>query len=150
VMSKCSTPASCCAMPDASGLPGLRRGAVVTVGTFDGVHRGHRDILRRLVECSAREGLPSLVVTFRPHPVEVIKPSAAPPHIPPDGEQREGLVDSGVEYVVVLPFTPALAALGARDFVERLLIARYGVRTLVVGYDHGFGRGREGDASTLV
>ena len=66
-------------MPDVNGLPQLDRGAVVTVGTFDGVHRGHRDILRRVAEQGERLGLPSLLVTFAPHPLRVVNPKAAPP-----------------------------------------------------------------------
>ena len=81
--------------PDELGLPQLARGAVVTVGTFDGVHLGHRDILRRVAERAAALGVPALLVTFRPHPLEVVNPSAAPMLLTPGEEQLDALVDSG-------------------------------------------------------
>jgi riboflavin kinase/FMN adenylyltransferase len=135
---------------DSLGLPALACGSVVTVGTFDGVHRGHRDILVRLRERADAHGVPPLVVTFRPHPLEVVQPAQAPRLLTPGDEQLEALVDSGPLYVAVLPFTRALAAVGAEEFVLRFLVERYRARAIVVGYDHGLGRGREGDASALI
>ena len=134
---------------DAPGFPQLARGSVITVGTFDGVHLGHRDILRRLDERAAAAGLPRLLITFRPHPLEVVNATAAPLLLTPGEEQLEALVESGPLLVAVLPFTPALAAYSAEQFVTELLLDRYRVRELVVGYDHGLGRGREGDVALL-
>src|SRR4051794_24138780 len=138
------------AMPDALGFPQLARGSVITVGTFDGVHIGHRDILRHLQERAAAAGLPAVLVTFRPHPLAVVNPSAAPMLLTPDDEQLESLADSGPLLVAILPFTPALAKFSAAEFVEHILLDRYNMRELVIGYDHGLGRGREGDAATLT
>ena len=90
-------------MPDERGLPQLAGGAVVTVGTFDGVHLGHRDILRRVSERASALGVPGLLVTFRPHPLDVVNPTAAPMLLTPDAEQRDALADSGPLLVVVLP-----------------------------------------------
>lgn len=140
----------CSAMGEEQGFPELAHGSVVTVGTFDGVHLGHRDILRCLGARAAASGLPALLVTFRPHPLEVVNPSAAPMLLTPDGEQLDALADSGPLLVAVLPFTPALARYSASDFVEHVLVERYSMRELVIGYDHGLGRGRQGDASTLT
>jgi len=137
-------------MRETAGFPQIAEGAVVTVGTFDGVHIGHRDILRRVVERASALGVPALLVTFRPHPLEVVNPSAAPMLLTPGVEQMDALVDSGALLVSVLPFNAALAAMSAEEFVERLLLDRYHVRELVVGYDHGLGRGRHGDASLLT
>lgn len=134
---------------DADGFPQLAGGSVVTVGTFDGVHLGHRDILRRLAERAAAAALPDLLVTFRPHPLEVVNAAAAPLLLTPGEEQLEALVESGPLLAVVLPFTPALAAHSAEQFVRRLLLDRYHMRELVIGYDHGLGRGREGDVALL-
>ena len=134
---------------EAAGLPQIVDGAVVTVGTFDGVHLGHRDILRRLAEHAAETSCPALLVTFRPHPLEVVNPSAAPMLLTPGEEQLDALVDSGPLLVIALPFTPALASYSADSFVRRLLVQRYRVRRLVIGYDHGLGRGRAGDAQFL-
>ncbi|HTI62826.1 MAG TPA: bifunctional riboflavin kinase/FAD synthetase [Gemmatimonadaceae bacterium] len=136
-------------MNDPAGLPQLARGSVVTVGTFDGVHLGHRDILRRLAERAAEARLPELLVTFRPHPLEIVNAAAAPLLLTPGDEQLAALVDSGPLLVAVLPFTPALATYSAEQFVTRLLIDRYHMRELVIGYDHGLGRGRAGDVAVL-
>ena len=133
----------------AAGLPQLLDGAVVTVGTFDGVHLGHRDILRRLHEHAADTSCPALLVTFRPHPLEIVNPTAAPMLLTPGEEQLDALADSGPLLVAALPFTPALAAYSAESFVRELLVQRYRVRRLVIGYDHGLGRGRGGDAQFL-
>lgn len=137
-------------MPDECGLPQLAGGAVVTVGTFDGVHLGHRDILRRVSERASALGVPGLLVTFRPHPLDVVNPTAAPMLLTPDAEQRDALADSGPLLVVVLPFTATLARYSAEQFVIGLLQRRYGMRELVIGYDHGLGRGRQGDATILT
>ncbi len=136
-------------MRELDGLPQLAQGSVVTVGTFDGVHLGHRDILRRLHERANAARLPAVLVTFRPHPLEVVNPTAAPLLLTPDDEQLEALVDSGTLAVVILPFTPTLAHYSAELFVTALLIDRYHMRELVIGYDHGLGRGRQGDVNLL-
>jgi riboflavin kinase / FMN adenylyltransferase len=136
-------------MLTASTLPGIARGAVVTVGTFDGVHLGHRDLLERLVERGAERGLPSLLVTFEPHPLEIVNPSAAPPLLSTIGEKLQAVAETGVDYAVVLPFTSTLASLDAAEFVGRVLLGRCHMRELLIGYDHGFGRGRAGDVSLL-
>ncbi len=135
---------------DVSGFPQLAAGAVVTVGTFDGVHLGHRDILRRLQEHASQSSCPALLVTFRPHPLEVVNPAAAPMLLTPGEEQLDALADSGPLLVAALPFTRALAAYSAESFVRDLLVRRYRVRRLVIGYDHGLGRGRSGDARFLA
>jgi riboflavin kinase / FMN adenylyltransferase len=134
---------------DMGGFPQLAGGSVVTVGTFDGVHLGHRDILRRLAERATAVGLPELLVTFRPHPLEVVNAAAAPLLLTPGDEQLEALADNGPLLVAILPFTSALASYSAKQFVRRLLLDRYHMRELVIGYDHGLGRGREGDVSVL-
>jgi len=136
-------------MLDTYGLPALARGSVITVGTFDGVHLGHRDILQRVQERAAALDLSAVLVTFRPHPLEVVNPSAAPMLLSPDDEQLDALVDSGTLSVIVLPFTSGLAHYTAERFVTSLLLERYHMRELVIGYDHGLGRGRQGDADVL-
>jgi riboflavin kinase/FMN adenylyltransferase len=141
---------SCFAMADRThALPALTDGTVVTVGTFDGVHRGHHDILRHVVRCGESRSFATLLVTFHPHPVAVLNPDAAPLLLTPGEEQRMALTESGVAHTVVLPFTTALAGYGAADFVA-LLMERYAMRHLVMGYNHRLGRGREGDASLLT
>ncbi|MDQ8160889.1 MAG: bifunctional riboflavin kinase/FAD synthetase [Gemmatimonadota bacterium] len=131
------------------GLPIGDRGAVITVGTFDGVHRGHHDVLSRLAALGVATGRPSVVVTFEPHPLEVVRPADAPPLLTMHDEKLEQFVQAGVSYVAVLPFTPTLAAYEARDFVDVVLRGRFRVAELLVGHDHGFGRGRLGDIEVL-
>ena len=133
----------------AFGFPPDVRGTVCTVGTFDGVHRGHRLVLERLADCARERGLPAVLVTFDPHPLQVVNPAAAPPLLTVGMEKSEVLVESPIDYVVVLPFTPTLMTYGADDFVDLVLRERLGLQHLLVGYDHGFGRGRSGDASVL-
>lgn len=119
------------------------------MGTFDGVHRGHRLLLEALAAAAKARGLPAVLVTFEPHPLRVVNPAAAPPLLTVDIEKAEVLAESPLDYVVVLPFTRALAAYGADDFVDLVLRERIGLQHLLIGYDHGFGRGRSGDASVL-
>lgn len=133
----------------ARALPRLSLGSVVTVGTFDGVHMGHRDLLTRVASRSAARQLPSLLVTFDPHPLEVVNPSAAPLLLSSTAEKLEAVAECGLDYAVVLPFTPALAALDPATFVEQILLDQYSVRELLIGHDHGFGRGRAGDIHVL-
>ncbi len=132
-----------------SGLPPDAAGTVLTVGTFDGVHAGHRLVLDRLAARSAATGLKSVLVTFEPHPMEVVNPAAAPHLLTVGDEKLEVLVESTLDYLAILPFTPALAQYDAPTFVDAVLRERFGMRELLIGYDHGFGRGRSGDATVL-
>jgi riboflavin kinase / FMN adenylyltransferase len=131
------------------GLPPGLAGTVLTVGTFDGVHRGHRLVLARLASRSRDTGLASVLVTFSPHPLEVVNPTAAPLLLTAGEEKTEFLVQSTINYAVVLPFTASLAAYNAEQFVGEVLLRRLGMRELLVGHDHGFGRGRAGDVEAL-
>jgi riboflavin kinase/FMN adenylyltransferase len=135
--------------PLISGLPPDVEASVVTVGTFDGVHVGHHDLLQRLARRSVATGLPSLLVTFQPHPLEIVNPSVAPRLLTPGDEKLAALAECATNYVSVLPFTAELARYSASAFVEDILLRRFGMRELLVGYDHGLGRGREGDVESL-
>lgn len=134
--------------PD-SGLPPDISGTIATVGTFDGVHRGHRDVLARLVERAQATGLRSILITFDPHPLEIVNPTAAPPLLTLSHEKLEILAESGIDYLAVVPFTPTLQRYSAVQFVDVVLRTRYRIAELLIGYDHGFGRGREGDVEVL-
>jgi riboflavin kinase / FMN adenylyltransferase len=132
-----------------SEFPNFAGGSAITIGTFDGVHLGHREILRVLRERASANALPAAVVTFSPHPLAVLNPGAAPRLLTPGDERLTALAASGApEQVVVIPFTPALAALTAEQFID-MLVEKSAMRELVVGYDHGLGRGRRGDISVL-
>ena len=122
---------------------------MITVGTFDGVHRGHRDVVERLVARSRSLKIPSVLVTFEPHPLEIVNPAAAPQLLTTHYEKLEVLTETGIDYVAVLPFTSELASFSAEDFVELVLRRRFRLRELLIGYDHGFGRQRAGNVDVL-
>jgi len=124
-------------------------GAVVTVGTFDGVHRGHIEVLNRLDAAAAERDALSVLVTFDPHPLRIVRPEAAPPLLTTPSEKIEILAQTSLDRVAFLHFTPVLAAYEPREFVEQILIGRLDMKYLVIGYDHGFGKGRSGDADAL-
>ncbi len=124
-------------------------GTVATVGTFDGIHRGHRAVLAAIAARARERGLASLLVTFDPHPLEVVNPPAAPRLLTLPDEKRRLVAALGLDRVEVLPFTPELARLAPEAFVRGVLATRYAMRELVLGYDHGFGRGRSGDVELV-
>jgi riboflavin kinase / FMN adenylyltransferase len=134
---------------DDSGLPPYVKDTVITVGTFDGVHRGHRDVIERLVARAHVLKIPSVLVTFEPHPLEVVNPAAAPLLLTTHDEKQEVIAETGLDYLAVVPFTPELAAYSAEDFVERILRRCFRMRELLIGYDHGFGRQRAGNVDVL-
>jgi riboflavin kinase/FMN adenylyltransferase len=128
---------------------GRRRGAVVTIGTFDGVHRGHQTILRRAAGMARRMGIPALAVTFHQPPRLFFFPSDGPVLITLLSEKADLLRSYGIDRMEALRFGKDLAALSADAFFDRYLLARFGARALVVGYNFGFGRGRQGDTRFL-
>jgi len=132
-----------------SGLPPYVRDTVITVGTFDGVHRGHRDVIERVVARARSLKIPSVLVTFQPHPMEIVNPSAAPPLLSSYDEKLEVIAETGIDYMAVVPFTARLASFSAEDFVELVLRRCFRMRELLIGYDHGFGRQRTGDVNVL-
>lgn len=123
--------------------------AVVTVGTFDGVHRGHQAVLAEIVGRARRRGVESVVVTFDPHPLAVVNPAAAPRLLTLPAERQRLLAASGVDRVVTLPFTPELSRLAPDEFVRGVLRGQVGMDELVLGHDHAFGRGRAGDVDVV-
>jgi riboflavin kinase/FMN adenylyltransferase len=123
-------------------------GTALTVGSFDGVHLGHQAVLAELGRTARQRELASLVITFDPHPLEVVNPAAAPKLLTLVGEKLE-LLGAAAERVELLPFTQELAHMGPEDFTREVLVERFGMRQLVLGYDHGFGRGRSGDVQLL-
>lgn len=132
-----------------SGLPPDVTRTAVTVGSFDGVHRGHQDVLRQLVARARELDVHSLLVTFDPHPLEVVNPAAAPRLLTVGDEKLEVLAEAGIDYVAVLPFTPALAAFSAERFVDEILLGRFRMHDLLMGHDHRFGHNRSGDVTTM-
>jgi riboflavin kinase/FMN adenylyltransferase len=134
---------------DGAHLPPEVQGAAVTVGTFDGVHRGHLDLIERLVAGASERGLHSVAITFEPHPLDVVNPAAAPPLLTVGDEKLDVLSETGLDHVVVLAFTHELAELSATEFVDQILRDNFRMRHLLIGHDHGFGRERAGNAAVL-
>ena len=130
-------------------FPVQPNGSTVTVGSFDGVHLGHRAVLDEVARRAEAAGRASVLVTFDPHPLAVINPSAAPPLLTTHAERVAALAETPIDYVLVLCFDAELAALSPERFVREILVARCGMRELVIGHDHGFGRNRSGSVETL-
>ena len=136
-------------MSEPALLPALPGGSTVTVGSFDGVHLGHQAVLREIARRADAAGRASVLVTFEPHPLEVVNPQAAPPLLTTGPERREILAQTPLDYVLFLRFDRRLAGYSPEQFVRQMLLGRCGMRELVIGHDHGFGRGRSGDVETL-
>ncbi len=134
------------------GLHNLRerhRGCVATIGNFDGVHLGHQTVLGQLSEKAAELGVPSVVITFEPYPLEYFAPQKAPPRLTRLREKIKALTRYAVDRVLCLQFDRKLAAMPAMDFIEKLLIKGLDVKYLVVGDDFRFGNKRQGDFAML-
>lgn len=125
------------------------RGCVATIGNFDGVHLGHQAVLRRLATVAAERALASTLITFEPHPLEFLRPEAAPPRLTGLRDKLAALGAAQLERVLCLRFGPGLARQSAEGFIDELLIRRLGVRFLLVGDDFRFGRERRGDFEML-
>ena len=130
-------------------LPRRSRGTVVTVGSFDGVHLGHQAVLQEIARRAEAAGRESVLVTFEPHPLEVVNPQAAPPLLTTGPERREVLAQTPLDLAYFLRFDRRVAGMSPEEFVRVVLLERCGMRELVIGHDHGFGRGRSGDVETL-
>ena len=123
---------------------------VVTIGVFDGVHRGHQQIIGRAVERARQLGVPSVVVTFDPHPIEVLRPGSHPPMLTGPRLKAQLLEALGVDVMCVLPFTHAFSQLGAADFVHAVLVERLHVSVVVVGENFRYGHRGSGDVGSLA
>jgi riboflavin kinase / FMN adenylyltransferase len=131
-------------------VPPALTGSVVTVGVFDGVHRGHRVILAKARERADALGLPLVVVTFDPHPAEVVRPGTHPAMLTTLDRRVELLRAAGVDHVLVLHFSPSLARLTPAEFVREVLVERLHVRAVVVGANFRFGHRAVGTVDTLA
>lgn len=131
-------------------VPQHARGRAISVGVFDGLHRGHRRIFERLVRHAEEAGLEPAAVTFDHHPLAVLRPQEAPPYLASPDERIQALAAVGVRRVVVLPFSLEFARLSPREFAQAVLADRLGARALFEGPDFRFGRGGAGDVSALA
>jgi riboflavin kinase / FMN adenylyltransferase len=122
----------------------------LTIGNFDGVHLGHRRILRRVVEIARERGWKSAALTFDPHPTRVVAPERTPPLLSLPERRAGWMAEEGVEQVLILPFTAELAARSPREFAVDLVAGRLGARAVLVGEDFRFGRAQAGDVTALT
>ncbi len=130
-------------------LPAFRN-AVITIGTFDGVHQGHKQIISQLVKEAQAVNGTSMVITFDPHPKMIVGDTQNPVSLlnSPD-EKYELLKKAGIEHIVVVPFTRAFAEQPAGSYIRDFLVAKFHPHTVIIGYDHRFGKDRAGDYHLL-
>lgn len=134
------------------GLHNVRaqhRGCVLTIGAFDGVHRGHQEMIRVLHACAAEKGLPATLLAFEPMPREFFARDTPPARLTRFRERFDALRDYGVERFICLRFDERMRAMEQQEFVEEVLVRKLGIRHLVVGHDFRFGKGHDGSVQTL-
>lgn len=124
--------------------------SVVTIGNFDGVHRGHLTLIARTTAEATQRGARAVALTFDPHPAAVLRPDAVPAALQSLEERTALLRESGCDEVVVVPFDAAFAAQGPEEFVDRLLVDRLAAELVVVGTNFRFGRAAAGDVALLI
>ena len=123
---------------------------VLTVGTFDGVHLGHRKIIARLHDLAKAINGESVIFTFDPHPRKIVAPAETNLRLLTTLDEKIELFEqSGIDHLIIYPFTPGFAQLTYEQFVEQILVGQIHTKSLVVGYDHKFGKGRQGDFEFL-
>lgn len=133
-------------LDDFSPLPN----AVVTSGTFDGVHLGHQKILDRLKEVASKHSGETVVITFWPHPRLVLNPTDTKLKLLNTFEERIELIkEQGIQHLLRIPFTKEFSNISSADFIQKILVGKIGTRKLVIGYDHHFGKNREGSFEQL-
>ena len=123
--------------------------AVITIGNFDGVHIGHQALFHEVIEKADAIDGTSIVMTFEPHPVRVLKQNDHPPLITLYEQKVELIESSGIDVLICIPFTLEFAAISAKEFVEDILLTRIGMKAIVVGEDYTFGKNRKGDIKLL-
>jgi riboflavin kinase/FMN adenylyltransferase len=126
------------------------RNAIVTIGTFDGVHLGHQEIIRQLKEEAKENDGETVIVTFHPHPRKIVSSVPGDIKLLTTLEERIGLLErSGIDHLVVVPFDNKFSNLTAEDFITEFLFKSFHPHALIIGYDHRFGKGRKGDYHLL-
>jgi len=134
---------------DIDNIPRIKN-AVVTTGTFDGVHPGHRTILSRLNKTATDIGGQSVLITFFPHPRTVINPDFTDLKLLNTQEEKERLLaKTGIDHLIVIPFTKEFSQITAEEYIKNILVDKIGTKKLVIGYDHRFGKGRGGSFREL-
>jgi riboflavin kinase/FMN adenylyltransferase len=121
----------------------------ITIGNFDGVHKGHQALFQRVKQLAEELNGESVVVTFDPHPLEVLFPQKAPSFITSHRQKLDLIASCGIDATIVIPFDHKFSQMSAREFVEVLIVEKIGARAIVVGHDYRFGHSREGDIAFL-
>ncbi len=129
-------------------LPDFKN-AVLTIGTFDGVHKGHKAILREVVRHAKTVSGESVLLTFEPHPRKLLFPDQPLGIITPLDQKLQLINDTGIEHIVVVPFTKEFSELSAQKYIEQFLVNIFHPHSIVIGYDHRFGQDRIGDLHLL-
>ena len=127
-----------------------RYNTVITIGTFDGVHIGHRKILERLINSAKTYGLKATVLTFFPHPRMVLQNDADIKLLNTVDEKKDIMEQIGLDYLIIHPFTKAFSRLTATDFVRDILVNELKAKKIIIGYDHRFGRNRNANIQDLI
>jgi riboflavin kinase / FMN adenylyltransferase len=122
---------------------------VLTIGNFDGVHKGHLALFDKVKERAKAIAGQSVVMTFEPHPLKIMRPADGPQLITHTGQKLELIEKAGIDVIVCVSFDREFAAIPARDFVNNILVKKIGIKEIVVGYDYTFGHNREGDINLL-
>ena len=130
-------------------LPDAERGAAVALGNFDGVHRGHQQVIAQAARAARTAKVPLGVVTFDPHPRRLFRPSEPAFKLMTHDQQARALEALGVDILYLLPFDFEMASFNDREFVEKVLVGGLGVKHVAVGFDISFGRGRTGSADLM-
>ncbi len=125
------------------------KGTVVTIGTFDGVHLGHKAILKRLVESALSEGLESVLLTFFPHPRMVLQKETDLKLLNTLSEKKARIASLGVDHLIIHPFTVEFSRLTAVEYVRDILVNQLHIKKIIIGYDHRFGRNRTANIQDL-
>lgn len=134
---------------DIDNLPQFRKG-VVTIGTFDGVHLGHCQILSQLREEARRIDGETVIITFHPHPRKIVGTATSEIQLLNTIDEKISLLESnGIDHLIVVPFTEAFSRLSAGEYIQDFLVGRFDPHTVIIGYDHRFGQGRKGDYKLL-
>jgi riboflavin kinase/FMN adenylyltransferase len=122
---------------------------VLTIGNFDGIHLGHQSLFQKVRERAKAIKGTSMVITFHPHPAQILRPGKAPRQIVSDEYKIELIFQHGIEVILAIPFTKEFAQIPAKDFIQNVLVDKIGTKEIVVGYDYTFGRKREGNIHLL-
>jgi len=122
---------------------------VITLGNFDGVHLGHQKIFERLKEEALKIRGEAVVITFEPHPLQVLSPKRCPPLLTPFRKKMMLIENSGIETVLCIEFSSAFAEMSPLEFVRNVLVEKVNAKKIIVGYNYHFGRGKSGDVETL-